>query len=91
MYNVYTIVPTYCDRDGINGHRAIRHPYVFHTELGAKAVAVLLANDGDDMAYHVAVPVGASPFDHKAAMRLYRSLPTRALQEAADPMDDCPF
>ena len=90
MFNVFTIVPTYCDRDGINGYRAFVHSYTFLTELGAKAVAVLMARDGDDMAEHVVVPVGGSPFDRTVAMRMYAGV-SRPAPAAIDWDDDLPF
>jgi hypothetical protein len=64
MYNVYSIVPSFDGRDAVSGFSAHVHPYAFLTQYGALAVARML-DRGDDV-YTVVVPVGASPFDHRA-------------------------
>jgi hypothetical protein len=64
MFQVYRIVPSYCDRDAINGWSA--HAIgVYSSSDDALDVACELGEDAEPT-YFVVVPLGASPFDQKA-------------------------
>lgn len=65
MYVIWTILPTYDDRDAIYGSRALKGDNTYLTLACATKIAERLSEensrDGGD-AYYVVRPVGMSPF-----------------------------